>query len=147
MPSFLDTSAILNGALERTLEPIISPLVLTELENLKHSLVPEVAYKARRAIKEIMNEVKTINIPVFNQRKVEKLLKSFNFLTDINDHKLLCEAELFARENNIELSFVTCDVALYMFSLQMPHLIGEYFEDKVEEEDYFGWKDYTPDDN
>ena len=149
MQSFLDTSAILDGALNRTVKPVISPLVLTELEGLKHSTTPEVAYKARKAIKEILEALKSIEIPMIDQKKVDKLIKTYNFLTNINDHRLLCEAELFARNMSEPLEFVTSDIALYLFSLQMPHLTGRYYYDKeqVEMEEYTGWTDYYPDDN
>ena len=35
--NFLDTSAILNGALKKYPDAIISPLVISELENIKTS--------------------------------------------------------------------------------------------------------------
>jgi hypothetical protein len=54
---FLDTSAILNGALEIYPNSYISSIVLSELENIKTSAAKDehIKYLARKAIRAIIN--------------------------------------------------------------------------------------------
>lgn len=144
---FLDSSAILNGCLNIYQDIYISPLVITELENIKTSLnkSDKVKFLARQAVREILNS-STIQTYPLSQKKVEKLLNKYKFLSNINDHRLLCEALLLAKKQQI--SFVTSDGALYIFAKQFPQLNAIYYDDFKEnqKDEYCGWGKYYPDD-
>lgn len=147
---FLDSSAILNGCLNIYQDIYISPLVITELENIKTSLnkSDKVKFLARQAVREILNS-STIQTYPLSQKKVEKLLNKYKFLSNINDHRLLCEALLLAKEQ--QLSFVTSDGALYIFAKQFPQLNAIYYDidqdfKEGQKDEYCGWGKYYPDD-
>ena len=90
--NFLDTSAVLNGALDVFDNVYISPLVLTELENIKNSnRDAHIKYLARQAVRDILTSHK-IHYCIAPKHKIEKILKKYKFLSPINDHYLLCEA-------------------------------------------------------
>ena len=145
---FYDTSAVLSLNLLELDEGYISPLTLMELENIKDSNKPEgLKYASRQAVRTIIhsNNLKT---SLFPQNKVEKLLKKYPFLQNINDHKLICEAELLARELHEDVNFITADGAQYLFACQMPHLNATFLGNKKFEEDlenYTGWSKHYPD--
>jgi len=83
-----------------------------------------------------------------NNHKIDKMLKKYNFLSDINDHRILCAAELYAEENGEDVIFMTCDAAQYTFALQMPRLMAVYTaNEKPKEDEWCGWAKYYPDDN
>lgn len=59
--NFLDTSAVLNGALSIFDNIYISPLVLSELENIKNSnRDTHIQYLARQAVRDILASHKII---------------------------------------------------------------------------------------
>ena len=91
--NFLDTSAILNGALDLFDNIYISPLAIAELENIKTSVHKDehLKYLAREAVRTILSNNK-INILPISRKWVEKIFKEYSFLMNINDHNLLCEA-------------------------------------------------------
>lgn len=143
---FLDTSAILNGALNQYENTYISLLSLTELENIKTSYnkSEQIKYEARKAVRTII-ESDTINYNLSSQKVITKLLKQFNFLSDINDHKIICEAEQLGKETNTKVLFLTSDGAQYLIAQQMPHLSAIFYNpEKTEMEEYCGWVDYSP---
>lgn len=149
MYHFLDTSAILNGALKQYTEDIyLSPLAITELENIKTSFNKDdkIKYKAREAIREILKS-DNIEYNIVSQKLVDKLLKRYNFLSNITDHRLLCEASLLAEKNNEKVEFITSDGALFVFAQQIPNLQAIFLlDDKpIEEQEYCGWGKYFPD--
>ena len=73
------------------------------------------------------------------------MLKKYEFLSDINDHRILCAAELTAIQQGQEIIFLTCDATQYLFALQMPHLLAAYGgNDSLDEEEWAGWEKYTP---
>lgn len=149
--SFLDTSAILNGALKQYKDAYISPLTLTELENIKTSYnkSEEVKQAARKAVQEIIkNKNISYNI-TFPQRAIDKLLKKYNFLSDINDHRILCEAEYLGQQINVKVLFITSDGTQYLFSQQLPHLSSIYYENNNNNtiDEYCGWNKYYPDES
>jgi hypothetical protein len=53
----------------------------------------------------------TYEVVLDNNRKIDELLKKYNFLSNINDHRILLSAELFARKNKTEIIFLTCDAS------------------------------------
>ena len=140
---FLDTSAILNRAIPLFENIYISPLVVSELENIKNSSKPEsIKYAARQAVREILASDNINHFPV-SQKKVARLLKKYDFLSDINDHKLLCEALILAEEQPIK--FVTSDGALALFVEQFPQLELIYLhEEEKKVEEWCGWSKYYP---
>ena len=149
MINFLDTSAILNGALYKYNNIYISPLVLTELEDIKNRdnrNNNNIKYLARKAVKEI-NATKNINYTLYPHKKIEKMMKRYSFLTPINDHFLLCEANILGEEKNEFVNFITSDGALYLFAQHLSHLNAIFFDaNESQEENYCGWQDYTPTD-
>ena len=144
--SFLDTSAILNGALDQYKDAYISLLSLTELENIKtaYNKSEQIKYEARKAVRTIIDS-EQICYNIYPQKIINKLLKQFNFLTDINDHKIICEAEQLGKEVNSKILFLTSDGAQYLLAQWMPHLEAIFYNpEKKEMEEYPGWKDYSP---
>lgn len=143
-----DTSAVLHW---NTVEArvAISPLTVSELEHIKTNerASQELKYNAREAIREIINGT-CYSVITSNNHKIDKMLKKYNFLSDINDHRILCAAELYAEENREDVIFMTCDAAQYAFALQMPHLMAVYTpNEKPKEDEWCGWAKYYPDDN
>lgn len=144
--SFLDTSAILNGALDQYKDAYISLLSLTELENIKtaYNKSEQIKYEARKAVRTIIDS-EQICYNIYPQKVINKLLKQFNFLNDINDHKIICEAEQLGKEVNSKILFLTSDGAQYLLAQWMPHLEAIFYNpEKKEMEEYPGWKDYSP---
>ena len=144
-----DTSALLHQSLMNTQVKIaISPITLQELEQIKsNSDNDQLRYTAREAVRTILT-TNQFEVVMANNHKVDKMLKKYSHLSNINDHRILCEAELYAMENNIQLIFLTSDALQYLFALQMPHLdavypMGTELAYKREEE-WSGWGKYYP---
>lgn len=142
--NFLDTSAILNGGLKLFENVYISPLVLTELEHIKDSVnkSDKIKYLAREAVRDIITST-NISYSTISQKQINKNLKRYDFLSDINDHRLLCEALVLSEEQ--EVKFITSDSALLLFAQQFPQLETLYLEDTEPSlEEYSGWKKCYP---
>lgn len=140
-----DTSAVLHWNLNES-KVAISPLTLQELEHIKSNdrESQEMKYLAREAVRKIINTDAFIPILVDNN-KIDKLLKKYNFLSNINDHRILLAAELTAREQGKEIIFLTSDAAQYTFALQMPHLLATYCDGRNEaKEEWSGWSKCYP---
>lgn len=144
-----DTSALLHQSLMNTQVKIaISPITLQELEQIKsNSDNDQLRYTAREVVRTILT-TNQFEVVMANNHKVDKMLKKYSHLSNINDHRILCEAELYAMENNIQLIFLTSDALQYLFALQMPHLdavypMGTELAYKREEE-WSGWGKYYP---
>lgn len=140
-----DTSAILHQSLPQT-DIAISTITVQELEHLKNSDVNEtIKYKAREAVRSILtnNRFKVI---MTDNHKIDRILKKYPFLNNIPDHRIICAAEIYAKENNQEIIFNTNDALQYLFVLQMPHLKAAYpiIEDNTIKEDWAGWSKYYP---
>lgn len=141
---FLDTSAVLHGALSAS--SYISPITLVELENIKTGDRPErIKYLARQAVRDILSS-QTIYCEKVNQKKVDKLLKKYNFLSNINDHRIICEAELLGQKLREKINFVTSDGAQLLFVKEMPHLNPVLYKDNKNknEDEWCGWAKYYP---
>ena len=142
--TFLDTSALLHQTLHSDANYYISPLTLTELEKIKTSRESEdIKYKARESVRKILGSG-NITVVMQDQRKIDKLLKKHNFLSDINDHRILCAAELLAIELGTDVIFMTNDAMQYLFALRMPHLLAAHPAEKPLMEEWAGWGRYYP---
>ena len=144
---FLDTSAVLCGAIKSHEKCYISPLTLSELEHIKTSDRPEhIKYLAREAIRDILNNPKIV-YTTYNQKEVDKLLKKYNFLSNINDHRILCEAALTA--NKMEegyVNFITNDAAQHILGQRMPEIHSTYLGHHADTHSstFCGWGKYFP---
>lgn len=146
-----DTSALLHqpGLLDPQAELAISPLTISELEHIKSSAnyTDKIKYQAREAVRHILTDC-NFEVVKTNQKKVDKLLKSYPFLSDINDHRILCEAELYGREHGKTIMFLTSDSLQYLFACELPHLEAIYpMGDDLafkHEDDWAGWGKYYP---
>ena len=148
MINFLDTSAILNGAINLYDTVTISPLVMAELENIKTSNHKDenLKYKARKAIREILSNTNIQILPV-PQKQINKLFKEYPYLTNINDHYLLCEAAYINKHIN-HVNFVTSDCALYNIArfihIQNITFLNNDTQETQPEPFYCGYGKYYP---
>lgn len=145
---FADTSALLHqkNLIESKAKILISPLTLQELEGIKNNEKESgsVKFQAREVVRAILttNQFEVITI---DNRKIDKMLKKYSFLSNINDHRIICAAELYAEQEKQDLIFFTSDALQYLFALRMPHLAAVYpsEEDDIERE-WGGWEKYYP---
>lgn len=145
---FADTSAVLHQVFDPQIKIAISPLTLHELEHIKDSdkVSEDIKFKAREATRNILEE-KNFKIILSNNHKIDKLLRKYPFLSNINDHRILLAAELAAIEQGHDIIFLTNDALQYSFALQMPHLMATYPMSSLsqkEEETWAGWGKYYP---
>ena len=143
---FLDTSAILNGALTQYPDCYISPITLAELENIKTAATKDdnIKYQARNALRQINNS-SHIHYTVWPQKAIQKILKKYDFLSAINDHYIICAAELLGQQKNEFIYFITSDMAQNLFANRILHLRSAIFIDKQATAiEYSGWNDYYP---
>ena len=144
-----DTSALLHQRLTDAQVKIgISPLTLQELEGIKENEKDDkIKFKSREIVRRIISN-ENFEVIMQDNRKIDKLLKKYSFLSDINDHRILCAAELYAIENNCDIIFLTSDALQYLFALQMPHLHAAYpmgdLHDNNDSELWAGWGKYYP---
>ena len=144
---FIDTSAVLEGALSLYDHNHIylSPLVLMELENLKTNGNEYLKFRAREAIRTIIQL--EIAMTTISQKKILNLMKKNNYFMDINDHKMICEALILNNYN--EVVFITSDYAQLLFA-RTSGLKTNYFtpiEEKNKELFYCGYGKYYPTDD
>ena len=115
---FADTSALLHqaGLIDPDVEIAISPLTVAELEYIKeHEEDKRIRYLAREAVRSIMTNRKlTVVMP--DNKIIDKLLKKYRFLSNINDHRILLAAEAFAIQENKDIIFLTSDALQYLFA-------------------------------
>lgn len=146
-----DTSALLHqpGLLNPQQELLISSLTISELEHIKTSsnYTDKVKFQAREAVRKILTD-NNFEVVKTDQRKIDKILKSYPFLSDINDHRIICEAELYGKEHGKSIMFMTSDALQYLFACELPHLdalypMGEELAFK-REDDWAGWGKYFP---
>lgn len=146
--NFLDTSAVLYGELKNNFEKTyISPITLMELENIKtNNKNEEVKYRAREAVRDIIG-FNNIYIETPSQHAVKKILKKHSFLSDINDHHIICEASLLAKTTGYQVIFTTCDAAQSLFARRIGNLKVNYIDKNTninKDVDYCGWGKYYP---
>lgn len=142
---FLDTSALLHQKLPADAIFFISPLTLTELEKIKTSRENDnIKFKAREAIRFLLGSSR-VEVITQDNKKIDRLLKKYNFLSNINDHRILCSAYLLAEEENENLVFMTSDAAQYFFAKKIPRLIATYpFDNQNDTDEWMGWSRYYP---
>jgi len=147
MVNFLDTSAVLNGALNHYKNIYISPLVIQELEDIKTNSKKDESVKAaaRAAVKVIINSL-TINSFFPARSKIKSFIKKYSFLSESIDHQLLAEAYLLQKELKENINFITSDGCLYLFAKKLNKFKYEFFQPIIlkAEPEYCGWKNYTP---
>lgn len=142
---FFDTSAILAGALKDQIDVYISPIVLSELEHIKtaENKSDSIKYLAREAVRDILNSP-YIHFTECNNRKIDRLLKKYKFLSNINDHRIICEAILLADIERVK--FYTNDATQYLFAKRINKLNPIYIKNKLLDEPhtFSGWGKYYP---
>lgn len=142
-----DTSALLHQKdFINSEELAISTITLQELEHIKTTSENEqIKFQARELVRTILSASK-VRIVASNNHKIDKLLKRYPFLNNINDHRIICSAELCAAEQHTEIIFITNDALQYLFATQMPHLKAIYsLGEKQESDEWSGWNSYYPD--
>ena len=148
MINFLDTSAILSGGLDSFFNIYISPIVISELENIKTDKNKDdnTKFFARQAVREIIQN-NEYSFTCFAQKDILKEIKKYPFLTDINDHRILSEAILLSKKMRQPVHFVTSDGALFLFAKQIKEITSTYYvpKDKELTEQYCGWRKYYAD--
>ena len=89
MINFLDTSAILAGGLDSFFNIYISPIVISELENIKtdRNKDDNTKFFARQVVREIIQN-NEYSFTCFAQKDILKEIHKHPFLTDINDHRI-----------------------------------------------------------
>lgn len=145
-----DTSALLHQPLmESQVKIAISSITLQELEHIKNSdkESTQTKFKAREAVRQILTS-NNFDVIMTDNRKIDKMLKKYPFLSNINDHRILCAAEIYANEIGHDIIFLTSDALQYLSALHMPHLeavypMGSELTEKYEEE-WAGWGNYYP---
>lgn len=145
-----DTSALLHqaGLIDPKVDIAISTITIQELEHIKsNDKDDKIKYKAREAVRSILTTGKFETVMTDN-KKIDKMLKKYSFLSNIPDHRILCAAEIYAIEHNIEVIFMTSDALQYLFALQMPHLDAVYpmgtEQAEKRDEEWAGWGKYYP---
>ena len=147
---FADTSALLHqaGLIDPDVDIAISPLTVAELEYIKeHEEDKGIRYLAREAVRSIMTSRK-LHVIMPDNKVIDKLLRKYRFLSNINDHRILLAAEAFGIQQDKDIIFLTSDALQYLFAQQLPHLdavypMGEELAFKKEEE-WAGWGKYYP---
>ena len=143
-----DTSALLHQSLFNIdVDTAISTITVAELEHIKNSNESEdVKFKAREIVRSILSN--NFNVVFTDNRKIDKMLKKYRFLSDIPDHRIICAAELQAIEQGHNIIFLTGDALQYIFALQMPHLMAVYPVGKEKafnnDKEWVGWGKYFP---
>ena len=142
---FLDTSAVLAGEINNHNRVYLSPITLAELENIKTSdkKPDNIKYLAREAVRDILKS-SNVTFTNTNNKKIDKLLKKYNFLSNINDHRILCEAILCADGEQVE--FYTNDATQYIFAKRIKGIDSHYIQNKILEINhaFCGWGKYFP---
>jgi len=148
MINFLDTSAILAGGLDSFFNIYISPIVISELENIKtdRNKDDNTKFFARQVVREIIQS-NEYSFTCFAQKDILKEIHKHPFLTDINDHRILSEAILLSKKMRQPIHFVTSDGTLYLFAKQIKEITSTYYvpKDKELTERYCGWRRCYPD--
>lgn len=125
---------------------LISALTLSELENIKsNNQDKETKFLARETVRTVVNN--KFKVIFSDQSKIDKMLKKYTFLQNINDHRIICAAELHAQENRTCIHFITSDALQYLTALRMPHLESIYIKEEELTEvrhEWAGWGKYYP---
>lgn len=82
-----------------------------------------------------------------SQKYINKILKQNPFLSEINDHKIICEASFLASQTSNQITFITCDAAQSLFARRVGNLRVNYINKNItndKNEEYCGWGKYYP---
>ena len=143
--NFLDTSAILNGAISDYSDCSISIFTLMELENIKENRnkTEEVRAQARYALKEIAaHNIRTI---IIDDKNIKKIFKKYNFLQNINDHYIIACAEYLGDIEKAGIYFHTSDRSQYLFASRLINLRSHFYTPQIAANNqYKGWREATP---
>ena len=123
-----DTSALLHQPLiDSQVKIAISSITLQELEHIKNNdkESTQTKYKAREIVRSILTSDK-FEVILTDNKKIDKMLNKYRFLNNINDHRILCAAEIYAIETGQNIIFLTNDSLQYLFALELPHLDAVY---------------------
>lgn len=145
---FADTSALLHqkGLINSQAKIAISSITLQELEHIKSNEKEDATarFKAREIVRAIL-ATDQFEVVISDNRKINKMLKKYHFLNDINDHRILCAAEVYAEQVGHDIVFMTSDALQYLFALKMPHLMAVCpSQDETVKEEWGGWDKYYP---
>ena len=143
-----DTSALLHQPLaDSQIKIAISSITLQELEHIKNSDKEnaQIKFMAREAVRKILTS-NNFEVILSDQRKIDKMLKKHPFLSDINDHRILCAAEIYAMEEDRNIVFLTSDALQYLCAAELPHLDAVYpmGDEMDKQEEWAGWGKYYP---
>lgn len=144
-----DTSALLHQPLLDSQQKIaISSITLQELEHIKNSdkESEQTKFRAREVVRSILTST-NFDVILTDNRRIDKMLKKYPFLSNINDHRIICAAELYAAEAGKDIIFLTSDALQYLFALHMPHLNATYpmgNEPTFNQSEWCGWGKYYP---
>ena len=101
-----DTSALLHqkSLTNPQVKIAISSITLQELEHIKNSDKESIytKYQAREIVRAILTSDK-FDVILTDNRKIDKMLKKYPFLSNINDHRIICAAELYAIEEGQDI--------------------------------------------
>ena len=150
MKHWADTSALLHQPLmDSKVKIAISSITLQELEHIKNSDKEntQTKFKAREAVRQILTSG-NFDVILTDNHKIDKMLKKYPFLSNINDHRILCAAEIYAIEAGHDMIFLTSDALQYLSALHLPHLeavypMGTELTEKADDE-WAGWGNYYP---
>lgn len=144
-----DTSALLHQQLlDPQVKIAISSITLQELEHIKNSDKEneQTKFRAREIVRSILTST-NFEVILTDNKRIDKMLKKYSFLSDINDHRIICAAELYAIDTDQDIIFLTSDALQYLCALHMPHLNATYpmgEEIAAKNEDWSGWGKYYP---
>ena len=148
-----DTSALLHQDIlfDHQVKVAISSITLQELEHIKTSdkESEQVKFRAREIVRSIITS-NQFEVIMTDNNKIDKMLKKYSYLSNINDHRILCAAELYAIEAGENIVFMTSDALQYLFALKMPHLEATYplnSNEGTQVKEWSGWNDYHPNEN
>ena len=141
MVKFYDTSALLKkvDTLFETGERFaVSSVTLDELENIKTAFNKDadVKYSARKLLREMNTHINDFDIVLFEDRMLKPINKIHLSIT--NDIKILSCAINYARNNKVEVEFITNDLILKVLA-RMFFKVTSVDED--EQDDYTGYLD------
>lgn len=151
--NFYDTSAILNMEIPKEGKSLISLLVLSELENIKTASYKDDHQKflARKALRALNSETSDFITMLVKEKHINKLLKKYSFLSNINDHRILAEAIHLKRTyyRGDCFHFITSDLSLFSIAKTFPEIEPIFLDSNMVEkkELWTGWGKYYPDEN
>lgn len=141
MVFFYDTNILLENNIEQLNNDnifYISNITIEELENIKTSSYKsdQIKFKARQAVRWLVQNQNRYNVVIYNQDKIKKelsgILKDLPIDPDSNDKKIILSALYIKKKNSLtDLIFKTQDLNCYLIAKQF--IQSEYnFEPKKE---------------